>query len=252
MEPVLTADSDSNDALEVEVANYRAMLQSMQKLTLSSFVFDADSTEDIDRLINLLWTGNFKEALNSLSKANPEVTSLFRIMTRNTYKPSTEQAKCRNERDDKYELEAIFAMLCRKQSRKNIPLLTVILSLRAYKVKCHSRLEEAITCFFRGALMSISWTEKLIARALELDPGPSYESLPGVGACLFDNLTIKVAYKSYATQNTAGHRLDMTNWAQVAVPRHLVAPNFSIASICAPPQHTSAYKCIQRHRHIKS
>lgn len=224
---------DQDMSEDEEVANYRSMLQQLKTLEVSSFVFNADVKEDFDRLINFLWTGDYSEALASLSACNPESSKLFRLMTTNTYVPRQDASKIHNEQRASREFEAIFTMLCRMQSQKKIPMLTVLLTLRAYKVKCHSRLADALAFFFRGALMSDAWTEKLIKRAVEFDPGPGYEVLDGVSACMFDNLTIRVGYKSYATQTSAGFRLDMTNWVRMPVPKHVGAANFNAAQICA-------------------
>jgi len=74
--------------------------------------------------------------------------------------------------------------------------------------------------------------ESLIIRALERDPGPDYEELSGVGASCFDNLTIRVAYKAYSTQDSTGFRMDMTNWATMTIPRAVATANFDARKIC--------------------
>jgi len=89
-----------------------------------------------------------------------------------------------------------------------------------------------LSCFFKGAMLSDAWVESLIIRALERDPGPDYEELSGVGASCFDNLTIRVAYKAYSTQDSTGFRMDMTNWATMTIPRAVATANFDARKIC--------------------
>ena len=69
---------------------------------------------------------------------------------------------------------------------------------------------------------------------MKRDPGPTYETLDGVGLAVFDNLTIQVGYKSYSADGLVGFRMDMTNWATIAVPRTLFGLRFDLATVCAP------------------
>ena len=84
-----------------------------------------------------------------------------------------------------------------------------------------------------GLLASHKWTDDFILFAMPFRPPPIYETLPGVGACMFDNYTRKVLYKSQATTESSGYRLDMTNSMSMAVPRHCASEQFDAAAIGA-------------------
>lgn len=218
--------------LEAEVNQYREWLQAIKVLKSSPFVFDSHSTDDTERLIQLLWTGKYKEALTSLPFANPELTSVLLSLTESTYVPRTQSQIIAHARHRENQFEGLFTVLTRMRSINSIPLLTVLLSLRAHRVKTAGRFKDAVACFFRGVLLSDDWVERLVARALELDPGPPYEVLQGIGACIFDNLTIRVAYKSYSTQDSTGYRLDMTNWVKMPLPKYLMPNSIDADTIC--------------------
>lgn len=177
-------DEEAEDrVLEAEVSQYREWLQAIKVLKSSPFVFDSHSTEDMERLIQLLWTGKYKEALTSLPLANPEVTSVLLSLTESTYVPRTPSQIIAHTFHRENQFEGLFTVLSRMRSINNIPLLTVLLSLRAHRVKAAGRFKDALACFFRGVLLSDDWVEKLVARAIELDPGPPYKVLQGIGAC---------------------------------------------------------------------
>mmetsp|Transcript_40897 Transcript_40897/g.101659 ORF Transcript_40897/g.101659 Transcript_40897/m.101659 type:complete len:214 (-) Transcript_40897:184-825(-) len=50
------------------------------------------------------------------------------------------------------------------------------------------RLLDALSCFFRGVVMSEKWVEKLVSHAVAADPGPEYEVMPRISCTIFDNL----------------------------------------------------------------
>mmetsp|Transcript_40896 Transcript_40896/g.101654 ORF Transcript_40896/g.101654 Transcript_40896/m.101654 type:complete len:207 (-) Transcript_40896:290-910(-) len=110
------------------------------------------------------------------------------------------------------------------------------------------RLLDALSCFFRGVVMSEKWVEKLVSHAVAADPGPEYEVMPRISCTIFDNLTIRIAYKAYTTQNSTGFRMDMTNWVKIPLPQH-IAPTFSAERICAAAPLKHLHICaISAHR----
>ena len=113
-------------------------------------------------------------------------------------------------------------------------MLPVLLALQAYSMKVPGRFLETLACFFRGGLMSDWWIEPFIADAVKRDPGAHYVALDGVGLTAFDNCTIQVGYKSYAADGIVGFRMDMTNWATIAIPRTLFGLRYDLATICGP------------------
>ena len=56
---------------------------------------------------------------------------------------------------------------------------------------------DLIRLFFRGTTPTRVWVEELTDAALTVNPGASYEALPGVKAVLFDNLYLVKSTTSY-------------------------------------------------------
>jgi hypothetical protein len=83
-----------------------------------------------------------------------------------------------------------------------------------------------------GTTMSEKWTDEFCCMAMRHRPPPDYEVVPGIVACCFDNLSMQIDYKSYASEGEVGRRLDMTNWFSCCIPRSL-APTLDAAATCA-------------------
>ena len=101
-------------------------------LNRSQVVFDLDSDLDKLQLAKELWKPSHLLGEDSLTAANPSLTSVFEILTRNTYRPADGDA---HDRRSAVRIEALFAMLQRCQSRKTAPLLTVRLTLVAVRAQ---------------------------------------------------------------------------------------------------------------------
>ena len=52
------------------------------------YVFDLDHSEDVDRLIDLLWTGDVGRLLHRAVEDNPELAGLLFAVTGNSYTPT--------------------------------------------------------------------------------------------------------------------------------------------------------------------
>ena len=224
------------DEAEVNKRGYEQLLQfftSATRLNRAPFVFDARSEEDRERLIKLVWSGDYKEALMSPEQYNPAAAHLLGMLTSNAYQPKPRfvEVAARNRTN---LFAGVFSVLTRTQSKDNILLLPVLLGMQAYAMKVQTRFMDSVTCFYRGATLHEKWIEQFIADAVKRDPGPTYETLDGVGLAVFDNLTIQVGYKSYSADGLVGFRMDMTNWATIAVPRTLFGLRFDLATVCAP------------------
>ena len=213
-------------------------------LKKSAFVFDAKAEGDRERLIDLIWSGEYREALESEERINPHPTRLLFSLTSNSYVPKPEQLTAA-EKHHTNLFSGIFSVLTRTKSQDSITVLPVLLALQAYSMKVPGRFTESLGCFFRGALMSDSWVEDFIADAMKRDPGARYVSLDGVGLAVFDNCTIQVGYKSYSADGMVGYRMDMTNWAHIAIPRTLFGLQYDLATICGPlAPEPARYTCI--------
>ena len=56
--------------------------------------------------------------------------------------------------------------------------------------------------------------------------------LEGVQVGVFDNLSMKLNYGSYVTQEAGGELKHMTNWLVAELPRKLATPGFNADYIC--------------------
>ena len=215
------------------VASLQQQLRSAMTLNPCEYVFNLDHSEDVDRLIDLLWTGDVGRLLHRAVEDNPELAGLLFAVTGNSYTPTA-------SRRGIYEfhrsnlLAGAFSLLYRMRTQKSTTLITVLLSLKAYKTKADGALVDAIGCFFKGAVMSDEWTEKFVQRAVLRRPSCPFTPVPDFGLTAFDNLQIRIGYKAFATQDTAGvttnYMLDMTNWLTFDIPAR-VAPQLPSGKI---------------------
>jgi len=205
------------DAMRAQCSALNDWIQRACTLNISDnpALFDLSDKEDEARLIRLLWTGDYASSLTALSASCPELCALLSAATNNTYRPIAIRREI-HAQHRLHMMEGVFSIMHRRRSQNHTSLVCVLLSLKANKCRVQHAFLESITTFFRGALMSFDWTEKFIPRAIALDPGTPFLTVPGLFLSAFDNLTIQVGYKAYATQETAGvstnYRLDMTNW----------------------------------------
>lgn len=213
----------------------RALTAWLRKATTfnkSEWVLDCNDKTDREALISLLWSGEYSEALASVVVANPEASEMLTQLTSNSYVPKLKHREA-NLRHRAHQQIGLFTVMTRMRSQHDVPLLTVLLSLQAYATKVHGRFQDSLGCFFRGVMLSDKWIERLIRDGVQADPGPQYTCIEGIGATMFDNLTIKIGYKSYCTQSSGGFRCDMTNWIKMEIPRSVVGPQFDAQKICA-------------------
>eukprot|EP00965_Chrysotila_dentata_P188081 6172526-Pleurochrysis_carterae.AAC.2 len=68
--------------------------------------------------------------------------------------------------------------------------------------------------------------------ATELRPKPPASALPLLGACMFDNYTRRVLYKSQKTSEDGGFLLHMTNSCSMHVPALLSPLKFNADALC--------------------
>jgi hypothetical protein len=218
--------------LQARLEETRRSFYAEQELVRSPFVYKGGDAEARERLCRLLWTGDFREGVMSLEAAVPGLADALRSVTANSYRARAKHAAS-HQRHEECQLAGLLACVIRMQNQNEIPLLTVLLSVRAYATGTSQRFRDGLTCFFRGVLLSDTWVEALLGDAMRFDPGATYAVLDGVGAAMFDNLTIKIGYKAYSTQDDTGYSLDMTNWLTLDVPRALAPANFHVNAICA-------------------
>lgn len=206
---------EPRQAFAAYMEDLRQKMCSAMTLKPSPYVFDCDKPDDIDRLIDLIWSGEVCHLFGSLVEENPELAGIVHAATGNTYVP-TQKRRPIYEFHRSNQLAGVFSQFYRMQSQKKTTILAVLLSLKGYKTKANGAFIEAIGCFFKGVTMSDDWTEKFVARAMTRRPPCPFSPVPDFGLTVYDNLQIRIGYKGFSTQDSAGvtsnYMLDMTNW----------------------------------------
>ena len=106
------------------------------------YVFDLDNSEDVDRLIDLLWTGDVGRLLHRAVEDNPQLG--------NTYVPTaTRRGIYEFHRSN---LLAVAPFHSCTDAVAQVHDAHHLLSLKAYKTEADATLLDAIGCFFNGTL----------------------------------------------------------------------------------------------------
>ena len=193
-------------------------------------VFDSVEQMARQQMAQAVWDQGIKiNGGGSLRAGNIELARFLDTMCSNSYRERTPRDRCHDEAE--LRIEAILSLLVRIQSQKKFTILCLRFSLASYRIYLERDVWQMIHAVAPGLLASFTWTEEFILYALSFRPAPKYETLPGVGACMFDNYTRQVSYKSKATTESSGYRLDMTNSMSMAVPRHCASDQFDAAAI---------------------
>ena len=197
----------------------------------TEFVYDMNEEGGRARLLQMMWTGRYEHAAGVQLAGNPELLWLLTQLTSNTKsdRAMTEDHEFR----ERFRFEGFMSSVCRQQNQRQIPLWTALGSVDAVRCQCTSELWDWLHLMQPGLLASLTWTEGIIADASKFDPGCPYAAIEGVAAVIFDNYTRKCLYKSLATVESAGYRIDMTNWGKFGIPAALKPAGFDARAACA-------------------
>jgi hypothetical protein len=214
----------------VEMADLREREQSSMLAALFSpingaSVYNMRVEGDKARLARDLWVGNFEASMAGLREANKEFVEVLRAQISNSSK-QTERSLLADER----HIDGILLDACRAQNQFRVPLVAAATSLLGEVNKTAREVHDASALYHMGTTMSEKWTEDFCVLAMTVRPPPAYVILAGVVVCCFDNLSMQIDYKSYASQGEVGRRLDMTNWFSCPLPRSL-APTLDATAI---------------------
>jgi hypothetical protein len=203
-----------------------AAVQFAQDVTHLSQGNEIFSSRGDDRIALRKAVWNMSSGMNgSISESNPALVGLLQtIVDCNSSDPTERQET---------QIEALLTVLSRVRSIHEIPLLTVRISLEAYRVNVPNIFWRFIAKLLPGVLLSDTWVEDFIPLAMQERPQPRYEELSGVGACIFDNYQRRLLYKSHVTMDGGGYIYKMTNWATLRIPKHLADPDFDPMHACA-------------------
>lgn len=209
----------------------RAFFEDALTLQPSPLSFNLDIPEERVALAKALWHPHDIVGEASMTEANAHLSSVLRVLLRNTYAGNSESALMRTN----FRIESILVDLQRAQSQKRMPLLTARFSCACLRAQLPRTLWEVFSLCLPGLLASHTWTEDFVRFASKHRPPCSYAELEGVGGVMFDNYTRKVLYASKATVDSHGSLLNMTNWATMRIPFVLAPPNFDANRECESP-----------------
>jgi hypothetical protein len=224
-------DNSAEDGIEMadlrELEQARSLQAALFSPINSKSVYNMRVKGDKERLARDLWTADFEASMAGLREANPELLAVLRAQISNK-SDATAYGLLADER----HLDGVLLDLCRAQNAFAVPLIAAATSLLGEVNKTAREVHDASAMFHMGTTMSEKWTGDFCSLAMSMRPPPPYEIIPDVVVCVFDNLSMQIDYKSYASDGEVGRRLDMTNWFSCRIPRSL-APTFDAAAACA-------------------
>ena len=196
----------------------------MLTLARPAHVYHADMAEDRGCMISALWSDTLLSLGSRFSSANPALTALL--------EGQREEGQLLDNRftsraGGRSRWENALTALFRARSQKIIPLETAALSIVWLYYRVPGVVWDGIGYFTR-AVMSKTWAETLADEAVDCDPGPQYAVVQQITGAVFDNFQMRVGYSSYATANSAGRKIEMTNWATAFLPASAMPAAFDV------------------------
>ena len=190
-------------------------------MSTTELVFDLTNVAEKQRLVQTLWSPNLPLLLhNSLTRANPELCEWLNSQAVDSL--DRRHRALRNE-ETWGRWEGVLSVLVRAHNLRSVPLVTAVISIAFWHHQSPNGIWQPMSTLFR-VVLSKSWVKGVLPLARELDPGPAYTVAAGFSIACFDNFTIRAA-GGLMTDETVGERLDMTNWASLAVPAAAVRPS---------------------------
>ena len=171
-----------------------------------------DIAEERQRLLNDLWTGDYRAAVGELSASNQNLVELLSHQSDDV----NSTARLTPLVSVWPRFESALTSLFRSRSQKTVTLFSAALSVRLRHNRTPRQTWEAVQ-FFSKVVSSPQWTAQLCQDALACDPGAPYPTMSGVSAATLDNFSMQVGYQSMVTTDvqSRGYKLDMTNWASI-------------------------------------
>ena len=204
-----------------------ASLAELLHISTPPFVYDGDSAGSRNDLIDALWAGTWPETVaDRFEKANPALHALLEQQIADSSAAGVRIRYRALEAGSQSRWEAVLSALFRARSQKSVPIETAAMSVMWLYYRVPKPVWQAVS-FFGRAVMCRTWTESLCDDAIERDPGPTYPVAEGITAAVFDNLSMNVGYSSFATSQSGGRQIIMTNWATVFLPALAMPPTFT-------------------------
>ena len=206
----------------VEVAG-SMLLHASQLMALNSpkFVYDVGKAGERERLMDDLWSGEYLSAAGQFTKANPGLDTFFTNQLLDG-----EDGGRMAELKVQPRFESVMAALFKARSKNIVPIEAAAMSVQLLHYRTPAVVWQTITHFTRNVMCS-TWAEKFCDDALLRDPGPPYPVATGITASVFDNFMMNVGYGAYATVESSGSQLKMTNWATALLPASILPANWA-------------------------
>ena len=182
------------------------------------FVYHMDEPAERLAMIDMLWSGDYTEAMGLFSAKNEHLVTLFSMQGMD----DRDAGRLHERTGPQPRFESTLASLFRSRTQKLVPLATAALSIRFLHFQTQRSIWTAVS-FFSDCIMSRTWTETVIDEALTR-PGSEcpYPTALGISGAVFDNFRLKCGYGTYSTQESTGYAIDMTNWATVFISEKTV------------------------------
>jgi hypothetical protein len=225
-----SAYREAVDAEEEEVRSIRARAGALQFANDVTHLFQGNWTfnskgDGKSSLCHAVWS-QCSGLDGSILARNPALEMLMHALI------DVDRVSGSTERQDN-QIEMLLTMTTRMRSIHELPLVTVRLTLEAYRVDVPRMFWRFVSKLVPGLLLSETWLDDFIPLAMKARPPPSYEELVGVGASVFDNYQRRLLYKAQRTLDGGGYLYKMTNWATLRIPKHLADSNFDPKHACA-------------------
>jgi hypothetical protein len=194
-----------------------------QLLSLHSppWVYDMGKTGERERLISDLWAGNLVSAAGQFTEANPGLSSFFHQQLLDGNDPGR-----MDELKAQPRFESVIASVFKARSKNLVTIEAAAMSIQLLHYRVPALVWQTLSAFSRN-VMGETWAETLCEDALQHDPGAPYAVAKGITASCFDNFMIKAGYKSLATMDSSGHKVEMTNWATALLPAVAMPHNWN-------------------------
>ena len=227
-EPELETNLASQIAPQAELEELRAFKCALMRPTQTAgAVFDMQTPGDKVLLSQAIWLGGYNDSMVCLREANPELVEVINAQTKSQYDADPDRhARLVN---------GVLLNIVRAQNQFKVPLVTAAFTILSDVQGVKHTFHEVIRRNFSGALMTNNWGDGFLELARANRPASDDEMLEGVQVGVFDNLSMKLNYGSYVTQEAGGELKHMTNWLVAEIPRKLATPGFSADYICELP-----------------
>ena len=231
-----TAPPDQQLVIEQQAEQIRALSAviagSLPTLHTNESTYDMQIDGDKDALITDLWRGDYTQMVGALRRENPLLTVMLSGVVENTYRPS-EERQAHHQFKQGLQLEGLLVSMARIQNIHKIPFSTAAYSILAERDSVPRHFSVPLSALHRGTLMGSTWRDDFLplcvkARAQQIQ----VPTIPGVEGCMFDNFSMKTNYGAYDRAGGGqGAKLDMTNWARMAIPASLAPAGFDAKAI---------------------